>query len=912
MRLDITYRKQPTSKTGTAEAAFISSNDPRVWLAELSRWGRSAADWACYAVPESVQSVAVSGLFVVTEKPQLELISPHLLWFNRVGERLFVPIDAELTPSVSEAELAKILIFDVQLFHPTIGWVGFNRSDKLDLATLIDLNITNKTDWTYAQEGLQPPPKLNQISIQPLSNQKVVESLKGGLEQKPLKDIPLKDGSTPNDEKSALDKLMDDIQEQLLKGGRNVLDALNNLLPENTTGRESILDAPYRWLEERMSALQQKRESELQRLLDMFDDNPDEALKYAMPLDNPYANRGTAAPSSLLGERSTDFNLGGIGGGQAVDNWSTDSHYIDLRKKYLDAANRANENGDYRRAAYIYAHLLGDFGAAANVLEQGGFFREAAALYREHLDNVPSAARCLEKGGLYLEAIELYIQLEQDEKVGDLYQRIEQAKNAAFYYEKCVEKAINQYDYIETARLEAEKLNDITRAKASLLRGWHAQSFTQQESCLRRYFGLLMDESVEATAEQIEPIFKKSPEQRLAFLGVLINVNHLYSQPDFQKAARPIAYQIVSEETVKGNRAVIKDLEHFFPDDTLIGKDTSLFLNRKPTKYLTVMPKKKSAIDISCNAAWSKAFSFYDGFVAIGLASMNGEGFIGVMRSNWSGKKMEYREGLANIQNLWSFGISTAFKMGVTDAILIWALNKSIAEFSISFAANELISNNNLRIWSPSWMPEGVLAAGIPSTDNIIVLRQLFGKITLLHYNFNGELLESKECFIYNQYFSLDLSKQHPVSLMFYNSFYFFYWDESLFAVYSHGKVENLDIGYKINKLVQSSYNSNILLLATGAGLLLLDFETVRYSNEIRDTDFFAQGLDVQDIIFVSSTDFVVLHGEEALIFKRGENTATQQQFIRLKQRPVSLLRTDEINQFAVLYFHGQVEFYDL
>jgi tetratricopeptide (TPR) repeat protein len=581
MRLNITYTNKPSSNKDLIQAAFINSNDPRIWLKELSNWGNAAADWACYAVPESMQSVFVAGLFVVTKKADLAATSPNLMWFNRVGERLYLPINAELTPSVSEAELTKLLIFDVQLFHPTIGWMGFNRADKLDLGQLLDLSLAEGADWSCAKTGIQVPPKLHQISfIQPTSND-VMQSFRDDMEQKPLKDIPFKDGSTADEEKSAFDKLKDAIKEQLLRGGISALDGLNKLLPENTTGQRGTFEAFYQSLQDRMKALEQKRESELDRLVDLFKTNPDEALKYALPLDNPYADRGVASPSNTLGTRSTDFNLGQIGGGRAVDGWNTDRHYHDLRRSYIDAANRALDSGDFRRAAYIFAHLLGDFTSAANALEQGGFYREAATLYREHLNNLVGAANCLEKGGLYLEAIELYVQVGNDEKVGDLYKRIGQSKNATNFYEKAVEECVKKRKYVEMARLEKDKLADLPRAKATLLRGWLDTNHESYELCLRQYFDLMMSESDEAAAQQIEPIFKQSPEQNLSFLSVLINQNHKFKNALFQTTARPIAYQIISEAVANGNRAAANDLEHFFPDDALIGKDAGLFMHRK-------------------------------------------------------------------------------------------------------------------------------------------------------------------------------------------------------------------------------------------------------------------------------------------------------------------------------------------
>src|SRR6185369_12890361 len=77
----------------------------------------------------------------------------------------------------------------------------------------------------------------------------------------------------------------------------------------------------------------------------------------------------------------------------------------------------------HRRAAYIYAELLGDLVSAANAFKQGKLFREAALLYEDHLKNPLEAARCLAEGGLLLEAIELFEKLERWLDVADLQER---------------------------------------------------------------------------------------------------------------------------------------------------------------------------------------------------------------------------------------------------------------------------------------------------------------------------------------------------------------------------------------------------------------------------------------------------------------------------------------------------------
>jgi hypothetical protein len=908
MRLNIIHNTAPHPQKQAAQAAFINSNDPRVWFRELSRFGQSAADWACYAVPESVQSVAVAGVFVVVEKADLEHISPHLTWFYRIGTQLYVPMNAELDPSVSEAELAKMLNFNVQLFHPTIGFVGFNAADRLDLGQILELEIAENTDWGRAQEGLPPSPKLNEISVlQPVGND-LIEAFRQGLERKSLSDIPLKDGSK-NEGQTAFDKLSDAIKAQLLKGGLGALNALNNMLPDNSTGKAGFMDAAFQWLNDRQKALDDKRETELQRLLDLFKNDPDEALKYALPLDSPYADRGTATPTGGLSPRSTDFNLGQLGGGQATDNWNTNKHYYDLRKQYIDAANRAIQNEDYRRAAYIFAHLLGDFNSAANTLEQGGFFREAAALHREHLKNLAAAAMCLEKGKLYLEAIELYQKLEQNEKIGDLCKLIGQDKNAAFYYEKCVENALNSNNFTEAARLENQKMGNLSRAKATLLRGWSAVDATNSETCLKQYFDLVMLESDEEAARQIEPIFKNSPQQNDAFLSVLINVNGKYGNPSFQNAARPIAYQIVSQSATNGNRASVNDLEHFLPEDALIGKDVSRFLHQKPRKPQVVVAKKPTKIQLDTTVRWLAVFSYYDYFVAIGRKDRF---TLYVVRGTWTGSKLESQTVICPKSDLDNWGFANSPRQKVKDQVLAWLFYDPIDEFSLLFEKNDVFSND-LVIFSDYRIPNDALAVGILDASQIVVIRHFNDQFTISFYTPEGQLSESTDCMENGEKFYLDTLEGYIYSLLFYQGWCLFYSHTALIIIDFHGVVMKLDIGFRILQIYQSSFEKNIFILQTDEGKLIIDIEKMNPEDPQNDAYFFGkgEGSAAYDILFVSPTDFVVLIPNEIIIYSRRENSAVQNRKILIKNQPKSLLRTNERTQFAVLFEDGLIEFFD-
>lgn len=161
-------------------------------------------------------------------------------------------------------------------------------------------------------------------------------------------------------------------------------------------------------------------------------------------------HRGIARPSSTLPSHGVNFDLRRLGGGGAADPWVLPGDlYSRLRAEYMELAGREMRLGRYRRAAYIYAHLLGDSSNAAAALIAGKHWREAAVLYRDKLKRPDQAAKCLEQGGLWAEAIEFYEKLEAFEKVGDLHAKLEQPEEA----EKAWRRAVENISRVATVSL---------------------------------------------------------------------------------------------------------------------------------------------------------------------------------------------------------------------------------------------------------------------------------------------------------------------------------------------------------------------------------------------------------------------------------------------------------------------------
>lgn len=559
-----------SSPLGPVRAAFLRGNDPQHWLNTLQSWGIPLSDLEVYAVPQSKSDLRVAGLLLIQRQgnflAQLDLQEPY----RCLGQALLVPQYASIQPQVAEEEWKNLLIYDWHFFHPGIGMVGFNHSDRVNLADLLTYPAPLEQDWSLAKAGAPNAPSLRQISVlQPKMEE--LFALVQGVGDKDLKDLA-KDKPSPADEK--------DLRTNLLESMERLLSQRPNLREGETQGwLGKMLDRLEMQISKMLADLQKQRESEIDRLLKLYQDDPEEALRYSIPLDSPYEGRGIAPPSGYLGRNNNpDFKLGGLNTGGPRDNWNLDAQrQIALRQQYLRLANQKIAEGDYRKAAYIHAHLLGDFYTAANVLEQGKHFYEAAMLYRDHLKDRQRAAQCFEKGSLYTEAIELYLELGQKEKAGDLYVHIDQWEKAEKLYQNCANEALKTSNYLEAARIYEIKLKDQNLAKSSLLKGWNGKS--NPTTCLNRYFIFFHQASHAEFDAEVQNIYQTQckPSQRNAFMEVLKEIGKNKQRRNELPRTREIVYQIVSDELKHDNLRHIGILETFTPRDRLLSGDVSRY-----------------------------------------------------------------------------------------------------------------------------------------------------------------------------------------------------------------------------------------------------------------------------------------------------------------------------------------------
>jgi hypothetical protein len=182
--LQLTYDPQCSQQTG---AAFIRGNAPSLWLREMDSWQIPLEGLKCLIIPANTGSVTPAGLLVIfgNNIPAAEKIT-HA--YATVGSKLFIPVHASLHPLLSDEEMNTLLIWKWQVFHPGIGFVGFNVEDELQPADLVAFMQPETTKWDLAHPGMPPMARLNEISLD--KPDEILEELKKEITQKPLTEIP--------------------------------------------------------------------------------------------------------------------------------------------------------------------------------------------------------------------------------------------------------------------------------------------------------------------------------------------------------------------------------------------------------------------------------------------------------------------------------------------------------------------------------------------------------------------------------------------------------------------------------------------------------------------------------------------------------------------------------------------------
>ena len=160
--LQVRHCKAPARPT---VAWFLPGDDPEHWLAELTRCALARADTRLFVVPRGASDPAAAGLLVVPESGRKASSRPAGLACGLAGERLFLPVEAALSPAISADELRGMCRLPVMFFHPILGLSGFEHEATLRVWDLLALPQEYSEDWNQARVGSPEPARLCAIML---------------------------------------------------------------------------------------------------------------------------------------------------------------------------------------------------------------------------------------------------------------------------------------------------------------------------------------------------------------------------------------------------------------------------------------------------------------------------------------------------------------------------------------------------------------------------------------------------------------------------------------------------------------------------------------------------------------------------------------------------------------------------
>lgn len=904
MELELKYKSSEDLKE--AQAFFISGKDFFDCLETIKFVGVSDTS-QLFAVPRSISSNEFQGVLVVLERAmQLNEFLLRCTPLIKIGGKLFLPANAEIYPPLEPDELDQLLLYKTQLFLPQSGLIGFDDEDAIDLVKFIRPPSKKASiHWNRAKEGNKVPPYIQRISLKPMTEDELKEQMESLIQKKPLSEIP--EVEKEKTSKKQLKKSLNSVKRGLFKGMIkmiNKIPANNSPYGGNYNNAPGLLDRMENWLVKQMNDLEKERDSELNRLMDLFKNDPDEALKYAIPLDSNYLSRGEGRPNSKLGRRNTSFDVSNLGGGRYGDTWDIGSYYQKLRSNYVDSARDAKSKGDHKKAAYIYANLLNDYHAAAEALKEGSHFIEAATLYKEHLKNKQKAAECYEQGKLYAEAIELQLEFEAYEKVGDLYRLSGNNKKEKFFYERACHQLIDQKNYFEAARVAKDKKKDFDESQKYLLSGW--ENGTNSEDCLDQYFRN-KEEREEEIATEIQHLYSAEYHlgKEIKFLNVIKKWNA--TNLSVKSVNLRIAQEILAKQAKKGN---IKDLRiygDFIPEDKFIKSDIGRFITR--SSNFSLQRNKQHVIQLTQKIEWLEMVNVGRELCLLGIK----EKVIILARINIYGD-INYITCAGPTYH--SQGIKLISDFMINDTVLMLSpglLNKG----NYLFDKNKYFGNK-LIVYQTQWLPTGALTCCIAEDSGIASIESLNGILTLREYSAQGEILETIQCTFLD-----DIGERNPVYIPGVPVVQTFYWRNGYYHLMLNGMYcrirpngETLTIPTLDTSIIITPSNfseSNLLAFITGSNyLMLLKEEETTVEKEVLLYEL-DQNENYMAPVWLDRENILIYNRLEILICEINSKTIRSWSNNIVKNIPIVKINSGlKIGEISILYENGQIEFAQL
>ncbi len=581
-----------TKNTFPLRGILIKGNDVKHWIKEIQRIGFNLSEITVYPVPDTTPN-SIWGCLIEYNDGKKSIEAGQHLFCQLVHDKLFIPEKAMLHPALLPEETEKLFASGKHILHPEFGLVEL--TETVNWQNLIFPPVLIDTEVTRPEDSVFIPKTIKSFQVKPVPPEEIISQMEKSFsmnaeeDRKPLnllekaKHLFYKQLFGNNNNNSTAGS------EEDKRGGDWGAQAPASGFWNSITGfLQKILGTNSKWvnnMRQDFDNLEERNQKQIDKLMDLLKKNPKEGLKYAMPLDAAGTSRGESSENFLLSlmKRWSEFSLFGnnsMGGysGAGGSPVLPANQFNQLQAQYYATAQELINKKEYMEAAFIYMKLLKNYNQAAQTLETGMLYQEAASVYLKYSHNKQKAAECYEKGNMTLNAIELHKELNNNEKVGDLYISLKRKQDAYEYYEKVVETYKSSQQYLKASLLYRNKMENPTGGQTMLMEGWRSNK--DAFNCLNNYFNNIED--TDKLGEEIETVYKNevSDENRESFLNVM-----KYEYDKQNKHAgfiKDIAYEIVVTQTAK-NPAIVSELHFFNAKDKELIKDTVRFKlkNRK-------------------------------------------------------------------------------------------------------------------------------------------------------------------------------------------------------------------------------------------------------------------------------------------------------------------------------------------
>ena len=547
---------------------LIQGTQALKWVTEIQAMGLSLENLVAYPIPDTTPN-SVWGCFVMlnSEKQGLDIRLNTLV--QKVNSQLYIPEKTILYPTLSTNDLDKLFVNNPAIIHPSFGLVEL--SEPIDWLNLIAPPTQKSIQVRRPADSIFIPKRVHSFQVIPLSAEASLEQMeekifpkKESFEEKPLnvfEEIKRQVYRQLFTKKDTTDSASGTYEKKPLF---DIVKSIANLFSNKgeKLGEEMIQD---------LDELEKRSQKYLDKLLEMLRNNPEEALKYAIPLDDGTLRGDSTFGSADFSKRWNNFSLFGnlgnsSGGGTSIFG---EGDYHRLQKEYFETAQKLVQQKEYHKAAFVYMKLLKDNYNAAQTLENGGLYQDAASVFLKYVKDKNRAANCYEKGKMFNEAIDIYKELNQNEKVGDLYVGINRQIEGFVYFQKVVDEYENTHQYVKASLIYKNKMHDNEAGQEKLLIGWrlNRDSF----NCLNNYFNNISNEP--KRWHELVSVYKNdvSSNNQESFLNVV--KYEFERKTEFSEGIRDIAYEVITKQ-IKTNPSIVSELKTYNKKDSQIVKDT--------------------------------------------------------------------------------------------------------------------------------------------------------------------------------------------------------------------------------------------------------------------------------------------------------------------------------------------------